>query len=212
MSRPADDPLVASGMSALVLHTGNGLHLFARRGRDPSTDLLPPGSGGCSVIGVKVRKATRGDLIEIGRVADAAHWGAYSGLLAPSTITRLLQRDFAPGPLKRRLLSGQVVVAESAGSLVGFADAEVQPGSVKLTALSTEPESRRRGIGRALLAAVRGMAPDLPVSADVLLGSLEVERFFESQGFVPGETLNGMLFDEPVVERRWWLPPGDPRQ
>ena len=158
---------------------------------------------------VKVRKATRGDLIEIGRVADAAHWGAYSGLLAPWTITRLLQRDFSPGPLKRRLMSGQVVVAESADSLVGFADAEVQPGSVRLTALSTDPECRRRGIGTALLAAVREMAPDLPVSADVLLGSLEVERFFESRGFVPGETLNGMLFDEPVVERRWWLPAGD---
>ncbi len=157
---------------------------------------------------VEVRKATRRDLIEIGRVADAAHWGAYAGLLAPSTITRLLQRDFSPGSLKRRLLQGKVVVAVSDGSLVGFADAEVEPGSIRISALSTDPECRRRGIGTALLTAIREMAPTLPISADVLLGSLEVERFFESQGFVPGETLNGILFDEPVVERRWWLPPG----
>jgi hypothetical protein len=40
----------------------------------------------------------------------------------------------------------------------------------------------------------------------VLLGNLDGERFYESQGFAPGEIIEGTLFDEDVVERRWWLP------
>jgi len=157
---------------------------------------------------VEVRRAGRGDLMAIGRVADAAHWDAYSGLLDPATISALLCRDFSPGPLRRRLLSGGVLVVEEAGRLLGFADASVEGDHLRLAALATDPEDRHAGLAARLLEAVRGLAPDLPVSADVLLGCLPVEGYLEAQGFVPGEILQTTLFGEQAVERRWWLPPG----
>ena len=156
---------------------------------------------------VEVRKATRDDLVAIGRVADAAHWDAYSGLLDPATISALLQRDFSPGPLRRRLLSGGVVVGEESGRLIGFADAAVDTDQVRLTALATDPQRRHAGVAAALLQAVRRLAPELPVCADVLLGCFPVEGYLEAQGFSPGEILHTTLFGEQAVERRWWLAP-----
>lgn len=157
---------------------------------------------------MEVRRAGRGDLVAIGRVADAAHWEAYSGLLAAVTIAALLRRDFSPGPLRRRLLSGRVLVAEEDGRVVGFAEAAVETDHTRLTALASDPGDRHAGVAARLLEAVRRLAPHLPVSADVPLGCLPVEGYLEAQGFVPGEILQTNLFGEEVVERRWWLPPG----
>jgi GNAT superfamily N-acetyltransferase len=154
---------------------------------------------------VEVRKAARDDLVGIGRVADAAHWDAYSGLLDPGTIASLLRRDFSPGSVRRRLLRGGVLVAVDEGRVVGFADAAVQADQVRLSALGTDPERRHARVAASLLEAVRRLAPGLPVTADVLLGCLPVEGYLEAQGFVPGEVLHVDLFGEPVVERRWWL-------
>jgi len=156
---------------------------------------------------MRVRPATRGDLLAIGRVADAAAWETYSGLLKPDTIGRLLSRDFSPAPLRRRLLRGGVKVADAGrGGILGFVDAELDRSRVQLNAISTEPAYRRGGIARVLLASVRASLPRLPICADVLLGNLDGERFYESQGFAPGEVIEGTLFGEDIVERRWWLP------
>ena len=156
---------------------------------------------------MRVRPATRGDLLAIGRVADAAAWETYSGLLKPDTIGRLLSRDYSPAPLRRRLLRGGVKVAETGrGEILAFVDAERDRWRVQLTAISTEPAYRRGGIARMLLASVRVSSPRLPICADVLLGNLDGERFYEALGFAPGEVMEGTLFGEDIVERRWWLP------
>ena len=157
---------------------------------------------------MEVRRATRDDLVAIGRVADAAAWEAYSGLLSPGIIARLLRRDFSPGSVRRRLLSGGVLVAVEAGRVVGFADAAVEEGLIRLNALGTDPDRRHGRVAAHLLGEVRRLAPWLPVSADVLLGCLPVEGYLEAQGFVPGEVLPQDLFGEPTVARRWWLAPG----
>jgi GNAT superfamily N-acetyltransferase len=157
---------------------------------------------------VEVRRAGRGDLLAIGRLAEAAHWDAYSGLLEPATISALLRRDFSPGRLRRRLLSGGILVAEEEGRPVGFADALVDDDHISVTALASDPRQRHAGAAARLLEAVRNLAPHLPVSSDVLLGCLPVEAPLEAQGFAPGEILHASLFGEQVVKRRWWLPPG----
>ena len=151
-----------------------------------------------------VRHAGRADLLAIGRVAEASHWDTYTGLLKPDTIGRILQRDYSPAALGRRLLRGGVVVAEEAGVVVGFADADAGESHIRLLAIATDPQHQRSGVAAAMLRAVRAGHPGLPVCADVLLGNLAGERFYEALGFAPGEILERRLFDEDVVERRWW--------
>ena len=151
-----------------------------------------------------VRKATRADLLGMGRVAETAHWTSYEDLLRPDTIGRLILSDFSPSALGRRLLRGGVLVATAWDEIAGFADGEVKADSVHVDVIATDPSMRRRGIGTALLDAVRGASPELPAAADVLLGNNEGEQFYEVNGFVPGEIQHGSLFGESVVERRWW--------
>ena len=151
-----------------------------------------------------VRKGVKEDLLGIGRVAEAAHWASYEGLLRPDTIGRLVLREFSPSALARRLLRGGVMVATAWDDIVGFADGEITPDAVHVNAIATDPAHRRRGIGTALLAGVRELSDGLPTAADVLLGNLEGEQFLEVNGFVPGEIQHGSLFSEDVVERRWW--------
>jgi N-acetylglutamate synthase-like GNAT family acetyltransferase len=152
-----------------------------------------------------VRKATRDDLLAIGRVADVAHWQDYEGLLAPATISKLLRRDFSPSSLKRRLLTGSVLVVETAGRIAGFADAEIAEGHIRLRNIAIDPERDPDAAALSLLGAVQTLAPGLPVCADVVLGNVQSELFYEKQGFVPGETLHEVVLDEPLIERRWWL-------
>ena len=66
------------------------------------------------------------------------------------------------------------------------------------------PELRGRGAGTALLTTIVELFPEHPISADVVAGNRKGETFYERKGFVPGERLDVTLFDEPVVERRWW--------
>jgi GNAT superfamily N-acetyltransferase len=154
-----------------------------------------------------VRRAVPADLPSISRVADAAHWETYAGLLKPDTIGRLLARDFSPAPLRRRLLRGGVLVAEEGASVVGFVDAVPGPHETRLAAIAIDPAHRLSGMGSALIESVRADRVDHPLFADVLLGNLESERFYEALGFAPGEVFPAALFDEEVIERRWWLAP-----
>lgn len=152
-----------------------------------------------------VRRATRSDLLALRRVADTAHWDTYTGLLKPDTIGRLLTRDYSPAALRRRLLRGGIIVAEADSAVVGFVDAVLGDRETSLTAIATEPAYRLRGVGSALVWAVRDLRLEHALSADVLLGNLDAERFYEALGFAPGEVLHGTLFDEDIIERRWWL-------
>jgi GNAT superfamily N-acetyltransferase len=155
---------------------------------------------------MRVRAADSGDLAAIRQVADAAYWDAYSGLLKPDTIGRLLTRDYSPSGLRRRLLRGGLLVAEVDGRVIGFADAILDSGETRLAMIATHPGHRRCGVAVALVGAVAVLRPECPIRADVLLGNLDGERFYEALGFAPGEILHGELFDEDIVERRWWRP------
>jgi GNAT superfamily N-acetyltransferase len=154
---------------------------------------------------MEVRRAAKDDLVPIHRVAHAAMWDSFAGLLKPSTITAVLERQFSPSNLRRRLLAGRIVVAtRSDRGVVGFADVSLREDRVEMKALSTLPEERRRGVGTAMLREIRTLAEGRPLCADVLLGNLDGERFFEATGFVPGEVIHRHLMEEEVVERRWW--------
>lgn len=156
---------------------------------------------------MEVRRAGRGDLAAIRRLAEQAHWEAYSGLLDPATVSGLLRRDFSPGALRRRLLAGELLVAEEGERVVGFAEAVVKSDRLCLVGLASASTARHTGVGIRLLEAVRARAAELPVAVDVVLGCLPIEAFLEAEGFSPGEVLPTTLFADQVVQRRWWLPP-----
>ena len=157
---------------------------------------------------MRVRAARHEDILPIGRVAEAGYWAGYRGLLKPATIGRLLATVFSPGAVSRRLLRGGIMVAEGNEGVSGFVDALPGENGVAVAAIATDPSQRRRGIGRALVDGVVERHAGLALSAEVLLGNLEGEAFFEGIGFVPGEVVPGAWFDEEVVERRWWREPG----
>ena len=156
---------------------------------------------------MKVRRAVKDDLAEMATVAEAAYWDTYAGLLKPATIAGVLTRDYAPSSLRRRLLWGGRGVALGGARVRGFADVVFDDALIRVTAISTEPAHRRVGVGAALVEEVRHSHADLPVCADVVLGNLDGEQFYEALGFAPGEVLHRSWFGEDGVERRWWLNP-----
>jgi GNAT superfamily N-acetyltransferase len=154
---------------------------------------------------MRVRPATRDDLVAVRRVADAAYWDSYAGLLKPETVGRFLEESYSPAALRRRLLAGGLRVAEWEHQIVGFVDAGSAGTTTIVGDVTTEPRYRRHGVGRALLEVARVADPQGPVRADVVLGNIDGERFLEALGFVPGEVMTTTLHEEEIVERRWWL-------
>lgn len=155
---------------------------------------------------MEIRRATRGDVLAIGRVANSAFRATYAGLLKPETIGRFLGAAYSPSVIRRRMLQGGVVVAED-GDVVGFVDGVAAGDALEVSAIAVAPAARHRGVATALLRAVADRHPGLPLRAEVLLGNLEAERLLEGFGFVPGEVVPSELFEEEVVERRWWCEP-----
>lgn len=151
-----------------------------------------------------VRKASRADLLGIGRVAEAAYWTSLADLLPPDTIGRLVAREFSPSALARRLLRGGLMVATLEEEVIGFGNGAVEDDRLHIDVLATDPDLRRRGVGTALLSSLRGSAQDLAAAVDVLLGHFEIEQFLEANGFFPGEVQPSAWFGVDVIERRWW--------
>ena len=96
-------------------------------------------------------------------------------------------------------------VAARGGAPLGYAEASIDDGAIPPPTPSTAPANLRRGVGRALVNHIRDLDERLPVCADVLLGNLAGEAFYERLGFVPGETVEHTMGEQAVVERRWWL-------
>ena len=162
------------------------------------------------VCWVEVRTARRDDLVDIGRLAHEAWWEAYETLVSGETINAVLGESYSPSGLAKRLLRNFCIVATEGPVMVGFAEGRLEPDHVILETLYCRPEYRHDGIGSRLLDEIHGLAPELPICSDVVLGNLVSESFHESRGFAPGEVIEDTLQREPIVRRRWWLPGQDP--
>jgi GNAT superfamily N-acetyltransferase len=152
-----------------------------------------------------VRLATIGDATAIGEVAAAAWRDTYTGLLRATTVERFIASAYAVEAIVRRIERDTFLVAELDDTIRAFADAVPSPTHVVLAAIYAEPSWRHHGLGLALLEELRRRFPDVPISADVLVGNRLGEAFYERRGFVPREDLETELFGEPIRERRWWL-------
>jgi GNAT superfamily N-acetyltransferase len=84
-------------------------------------------------------------------------------------------------PAELDLSTGETWVAELEGGLAAYATASEERGVIELHDLFVRPEQRRRGLARALVAAVADEWPD--ASHLRLVASLDALRFYDRLGF-----------------------------
>ncbi len=168
--------------------------------RLPAPDAQPP---------IRVRRATPSHAPAIRAIADAAWRDTYRDLLRPETIDWFLDRAYAEDRVAHRIERDETWVAGPDDAVAAFAESAIEPDRVTLVAIYAHPQQRGLGLGTALLNAITGAHPGLPVAADVLLGNKLGEAFYVARGFIPGEDIDEELGGEHVSERRWWLRPGD---
>ena len=83
-----------------------------------------------------------------------------------------------------QIASGNVFVLEMSGRIAGFAALESRPdGDVDLDSLFTEPDLRRRGVGRALVEHCAQVALTRGCRALHVIGNPHAEAFYLSCGF-----------------------------
>ena len=83
-----------------------------------------------------------------------------------------------------QIASGNVFVLEMSGRIAGFAALESRPdGDVDLDSLFTEPDLRRRGVGRALVEHCAQIALTRGCRALHVIGNPHAEGFYSAVGF-----------------------------
>jgi GNAT superfamily N-acetyltransferase len=82
----------------------------------------------------------------------------------------------------RQIERGEVLVAEAAGHILGFAALILEPGRAELDGLFVEPENWRKGIGTALVEAATHEARRMGLSLTVI-ASPSARIFYERCGF-----------------------------
>jgi GNAT superfamily N-acetyltransferase len=155
-----------------------------------------------------VRAAGPGDAAAIREVAIAAWWATYTGRIGQESIDRFVAAAYSPDRVARRIDRHDVLVAGPAadvGRVDAFAEVTLRDDHVQVLAIYTRPDVRGRGLGTALLHAIRGRHPGLDLAADVLVDNRLAEPFYAARGFHPGELLTDEIAGEEIVERRWWL-------
>lgn len=142
---------------------------------------------------IHLRRATRADTGEVARLWMALHHEmlrTQQGLRLVSDAEKRFRNDF---PDWASSIDRLIVVAEAAGRLVGLVLAEIggtpavfEPDShVFIEALFVEPEYRRMGIGRQLVASVRSWCDSLGskiVRLGVLAASPAARAFWSAMG------------------------------
>ncbi len=153
---------------------------------------------------MRVRRAEREDLVAIARLAYGASIAAY-GDLVDQTVPSASMAVEPPPELKRKLLSGSLLVCCEDDRVAGYAEYETLDDHLNVLGLGYRREAHN--VAAALLRALQNLHPQLPISHEVVLGHLEHEQLHEAIGFVPGETVDADLGGHTVVARRWWFSP-----
>ena len=147
--------------------------------------------------------------ITTSRLADAARFGevlalvheAFRGLEPPSGVLSETIAD-----IEQRFKAGPLLIAQVGDELVGSVFCAVKDDALYLTRLATLPAWRRRGIGRALMAAAEAQARASGakrLTLRVRITLPENRRYFESFGFiVTGDGQEGGRTPFFTMERR----------
>lgn len=156
---------------------------------------------------MEVRPATTADLPAIVSIGYAAWKDTYGDLLEAHTVDRYLTASYSLDGICMRLDDHPILVADHDDDVAAFADVIVSSDQLVVAELCTTEPWRRHGFATRLVAGAQALAPALPMAAEVVLGNHGGERFYETCGFVPGETVQTDFFGQHIVQRRWWRHP-----
>ena len=138
---------------------------------------------------VTARPAERPDLDRVAELSEAA--AAELTAFRGGELFVAREARSAPGPEALDDATRRIVVGAIDDSVVGFADAQLDPGRdgsliARIDTLYVEPEARAVGVGEELMAAIVGWATThdaAGIDATALPGARDTKNFFEGSGF-----------------------------
>jgi ribosomal protein S18 acetylase RimI-like enzyme len=157
-----------------------------------------------SAIRMQIREARESDVDDIARLHAESWRTAYRGALSDAYLDGPIEAERSAlwrGRLEQPAGNQFVVVAESAGKMVGFACAyggEDQKWGTFLDNLHVTPDRKRRGIGAQLMGAVAAWSariyPGQGIYLWVLQSNFAAQRFYQRLG---GENAGTDLWTPP---------------
>ena len=138
-------------------------------------------------IGMHVRDATGSDLEAVREVARASWETDYPDILSRESVEEGFDEWYGPDRLRENLEEprSELVVAETDGSVVGFAHAFADPEAATVLRLYVHPDSRRAGVGRRLFETLFERAEETGVTrlrATALAANDSGENFYRAMG------------------------------
>ena len=114
-------------------------------------------------------------LVREPELAELAEWEASNTLGARWGLDQITEEYL--------LQSSQILVAEDAGSLLGYAVVRTFPDGFELFNILVPKHARRRGVGTALMQAIHEHTEGQPVWLEVRAGNESAQRFYEGLGY-----------------------------
>lgn len=127
-----------------------------------------------------IRRATRDDCEEIGRVHVRSIREICGGHYAPESIEAWASPRKGEHYLKA-IRDKEFYVAEEDGAVVGFGNLNAE--TCEIEAVYVSPEASGRGVGMNILRTLEGRARELGLKSLVLNASLNAVAFYERGGF-----------------------------
>ncbi len=153
---------------------------------------------------ITIRHAVPGDveaIVDFGRAHVPQH---YEPILGVAAAQAQVDRWWTPDYLSPGIDRSEVLLAESAGELVGVAQFGIYEGDPVIWKLYIDRKRRSQGIGRALLDAVMAAVPDEArrVLVEHFAGNARAGAFYERAGFAYLRT-DPSITGDPAGDQVW---------
>jgi ribosomal protein S18 acetylase RimI-like enzyme len=169
------------------------------------------GGGSVKRLACTISEAGPQDLVRISNLAHRAWWDHYPGIISSQQIAYMLSRMYGLDELLNQLQQGTTFLLArcSIGQLCGFSGFHQEGDQVWLDKLYVAPESKRRGVGKALIEATLERAQEAGakwVLLRVNRNNHPAIQFYQAQRFAIHEEIktdigSAFVMDDFVMER-----------